>query len=255
MKKNIIIVLLLVIVVCLAALLFFKKDNNVVNNTNNEENNQKKIYEADEYISLEDVSFSPRVSVKKVKFNHLSDEVTKQFYEDQQKVIDNIHPSDSDIFNAQYNLKYDINNNILSVVYMIEEANEIGICGTLKAVTNIDLINNKVISEEELLEKAGTNYQKMTEEFYDKELASWSELNKNANREIDFYDVTFKDYSTNKDKYVNIGVEKIPDVIYTYIEDGKIKYDYYIIKIDTLFHQVGKGGCFYWETVTLGDYK
>jgi hypothetical protein len=138
---------------------------------------------------------------------------------------------------------------------MIEEANEIGICGTLKAVTNIDLVNNKVISEEELLEKAGTSYQKMTEEYYDKQLESWKTVNSNAGNEIDYYDVTFKDYSTNKDKYVNIGVEKIPDVIYTYIEDGKIKYDYYIIKIDTLFHQVGKGGCFYWETVTLGEYK
>ena len=47
----------------------------------------------------------------------------------------------------------------------------------------------------------------------------------------------------------------MPDIIYVYIEDGKIKYDYYSIKIGTLFHQVGKGGCFNWETKLLGEYK
>ena len=69
------------------------------------------------------------------------------------------------------------------------------------------------------------------------------------------FDVTFEDFSNNKEKYVNKGMEKISDLIYVYIEDEKIKYDYYTISLDTLFHQVGKGGCFNWDTVTLGEYN
>lgn len=230
--------------------------NNKKANANNQqknsttENSNKKIYKADEYITLEDVTFNSKVSTKKVKFNHLDDSVTNAFYEDQEKVIKGINPSDSDAFNAEYKLKYAINNNILSVVYTIEETNEIGTCAKLKAVTNIDLINNRTITEEELLKKAGTSYKKIVEDTYEKELEIWKQR-----KEIEYYDVTFDDFSNNKEKYVNKGMEKISDVIYTYIEDGKIKYDYYTILLDTLFHQVGKGGCFMWNTITLGEYN
>ena len=212
--------------------------------------NNNKIYSADEYITLEDLSFNSRVTTKKVKLNHLDDSVTSDFYKQQEKVIKSIHPSDSEVFNAEYKLKYAINNNVLSVVYAIEETNEIGTCAVVKAVTNIDLVNNKVISEEELLKKAGTTYREIVEDRYEKELESWKE-----NKDFDYYEVTFDDFSNNKEKYVNKGMEKIADFIYTYIEDGKVKYDYYNISLDTLFHPVGKGGCFNWDTVEVGEYK
>ena len=212
--------------------------------------NNNKIYSADEYITLEDLSFNSRVTTKKVKLNHLDDSVTSDFYKQQEKVIKSIHQSDSEVFNAEYKLKYAINNNVLSVVYAIEETNEIGTCAVVKAVTNIDLVNNKVISEEELLKKAGTTYREIVEDRYEKELESWKE-----NKDFDYYEVTFDDFSNNKEKYVNKGMEKIADFIYTYIEDGKVKYDYYNISLDTLFHPVGKGGCFNWDTVEVGEYK
>lgn len=227
-----------------------KTSDNHQNENKNEESIDKKIYTADEYITLEDINFNSKVSTKKVKLNHLDDSVTSEFYKDQEKVINNIHPSDSEVFNAEYKLKYAINNNILSVVYTIEETNEIGTCAVVKAVTNIDLVNNKVISEEELLQKAGTSYRKIVEDRYDKELENWKE-----HKDFDYYEVTFEDFSNNKEKYVNKGMEKIADFIYTYIEDGKVKYDYYTISLDTLFHQVGKGGCFIWDTIILGEYN
>ena len=223
---------------------------NYSNGNKDEESVDKKIYTADEYITLEDITFNSKVSTKKVKFNHLDDSVTSEFYKDQEKVINSIHPSDSEIFNAEYKLKYAINNNILSVVYTIEETNEIGVCAVVKAVTNIDLVNNRVISEEELLQKVGISYRKIVEDRYEKELESWKE-----HKDFDYYEVTFDDFSKNKEKYVNKGMEKIVDFIYTYVEDGKVKYDYYTISLDTLFHQVGKGGCFRWDTIILGEYN
>ena len=138
---------------------------------------------------------------------------------------------------------------------MIEEEGQMGKCASKMAVTNIDLVNNKNITEEELLEKVGLTYKTLTEKLYDEELASWNALNQRIGSQNDYYEVTFDDFSTNKEKYVNIGMTKVPNIIYTYVEDGKIKYDYYTISKDTIFHQVGKGGCFNWDTTVLGDYK
>ena len=39
------------------------------------------------------------------------------------------------------------------------------------------------------------------------------------------------------------------------LTDCQFKYDYYTISLDTLFHQVGKGGCFIWDTIILGEYN
>jgi len=227
-----------------------EQTNNELEESTGTKEENKKIYSADEYISLEDISFNSKVSTKKVKLNHLDESITNQFYKDQEEVINSIHPYYSDVFDAEYKLKYFINNNILSVVYTIEESNEIGTCATVKAVTNIDLLNFKIITEEELLQTAGISYKIIVEDRYEKELESWKQY-----KELDYYEVTFDDFSNNKEKYVNKGMEKISNIIYTYIENGKIKYDYYTISMDTMFHPVGKGGCFMWNTVELGNYK
>lgn len=228
-------------------------------NTSNEEETSNWLIEeeAKQYITLEDVSLTEEVSTKKVKFINIDGNLTKQFYADQQAIIDNIHIYNDEYIKggADYKLKAFVNNNILSVVYLIEEQNAIGTCGTKMAVTNIDIVNDQVISEEELLNKANTSYNKLVTDYYNSELVSWKKLNEYNKTDIDYYDVTFKDFSNNKDKYVNIGLAKLPDIIYTYIENGQIKYDYYTIDIGTLFHPVGKGGCFNWATTTLGEYK
>lgn len=263
MKKNTILGVLVIIlsIIILGLILFILFDRNSNKNETKPEIKESveekviKDYNADDYIELEDVVFNSKVSTKKVKLKNLDEGITKQFYEDQQKVIDNIHVSDSESFNAQYNLKYFINKNILSILYKINESNEMGTCTNMMAVTNIDLKNNKVISEEELLQLAGTSYESIVEKYYEKDLETWNKINKNAGHEISYYEVTYDDFTKNKQKYISVGLKKIPDVIYTYIEDNKIKYDYYTISVDSLFHAVGKGGCFSWETEELGNYN
>lgn len=270
MKKNngvlgVLVIVLCVVVLGLTSFIIYDK---VLNKEAKKENANNKVevneqtednivvdYDATDYIGLEDVVFNSRVSTKKVKLKKLDDSVTKQFYEDQQKVIDNIHVSDSEFFNAEYDLKYFINNNILSVLYKINESSEIGTCASMMAVTNIDLKNNKVISEEELLEIAGTSYENIVKKYYEQDLESWNKVNENAGHEISYYEVTYEDFTKNKAKYISNGLKKIPNVIYTYIEDGIIKYDYYTISVGSLFHAVGKGGCFSWTTEELGKYN
>jgi len=269
-NKGVIALLIIIIVILSALCILFatgtisfnmnNKKDNTVNEDSSLENNEdssleKKEYNATDYIILEDVVFNSRVSTKKVKLKNLDDNITKDFYEQQNNVINSIHAYDSEEFNAEYKLKTFINSSILSIIYTIEETNAIGTCGTKMAVVNIDLANNKIISEKELLEKVGITYKSLVEEQYEKRLESWKKTNEYNGFEIDYYDVTFADFRDNKEKYVNEGITKIPDIIYTYIQDGKIKYDYYSILLDTLFHPIGKGGCFTWKTVDLGNYQ
>lgn len=263
-KNNKGIVILLIIIIAILSALCILLATGTINFKSNKENNndneikekapEKEEYDASEYIDLEDVVFNSKVSTKKVKLQNLSDDITKDFYKQQDEVIDSINISDSDIFNVEYKLEYFINDNILSILYTIEETNEIGTCANKMAVTNIDLKNNILITEEELLRKAGVTYDSIVDNEYEKELENWKKLNDDSDSEMAYYEVTFSDFRDNKEKYVDEGLKKIPDIIYTYIEDGKIKYDYYTIQMDTLFHLVGKGGCFNWGTVTLGDY-
>ena len=111
---GIIVMLLVFVGLFVTNTISFNTKETTMNNQTKENNLEKqevKIYTADEYITLEDVSFNSKVSTKKVKFNHLDDSVTNEFYKEQEKVINNIHPSDSEVFNAEYKLKYQINNN------------------------------------------------------------------------------------------------------------------------------------------------
>ena len=50
-------------------------------------------------------------------------------------------------------------------------------------------------------------------------------------------------------------MDKIANILHTYIKNNKVVYDYYTIEKSTIFHQVGKDGWFDWKTVELGDYK
>lgn len=232
-----------------------KEDNNKVDD---EIKDDATIHEAKDYITIEEEIFEgAKATIKKVKFNYLDESLTSEFYQKQEEIIKNVKKySNKDLFDGKYELNYYINNNILSVIYSASNSDEIGICATEKAILNVDLVNNKIVTEEELLNKVGTSYKQIVEETYEKELSSWTKSNEEAGTIINaYYDVTYDDFKNNKEKYVNIGLEKIQDIIYTYIKDGKVMYDYYTITIDSLFHQVGKGGCFSWSTVEVGEYK
>ena len=231
-------------------------------NTSTKENTdqkENKIYPADKYISLEDVELSPKVSIKKVKINYLDDSATKDFYDQQETLLENAKNyaknSNEEIFGAKYNLDYSINDNVLSIVYSIEYTDEMGNGIPDKAVTNIDLLNNKFIAEEELLKKVGTSYEQIVNEYYEEELTNWTNLNNSNGTVVDYYEVKYEDFRNNKEKYIKIGMDKIANILHTYIKNNKVVYDYYTIEKSTIFHQVGKDGWFDWKTVELGDYK
>ena len=105
-------------------------------------------------------------------------------------------------------MDYSINDNVLSIVYSIEYTDEIEMGYGIpdKAVTNIDLLNNKLITEEELLKKVGTSYEKIVNEYYEEKLTNWTNLNNSTETVLDYYEVTYDDFKNNKEKYIKIGI-------------------------------------------------
>lgn len=265
MKKRLFLGVLIGIVISLLAIgglyyfdiISFSNEKETTNKENDEIKDNVTIHEANDYITIEEKNFEgAKATIKKVKFNYLDESLTSEFYQKQEDIIKNVKDrSNKDLFDGEYELKYFINNNILSVIYSLSNSDEIGRCATEKAVLNVDLVKNEIVTEEELLNNVGSSYKKIVEETYEKELASWTERNEQYGNNGSFGNVTYDDFKANKEKYVNKGLESIQDIIYTYIENGKVKYDYYTIKLDSLFHEVGKGGCFNWKTVELGEYK
>ena len=127
-KKNnkVIIILMGVIIIILAVLcvLFaigtITFNNKVTNNSDRntftkEDNNpnENQIYSADKYISLEDVELSSKVSIKKVKINYLNNNATKDFYDQQEALLETAKSyaseTNEEMFDAKYSLDYSIN--------------------------------------------------------------------------------------------------------------------------------------------------
>lgn len=153
---------------------------------------------------------SSKVSIKKMKINYLNTNATRDFYDQQEALLETAKSyaseTNEEMFAAKYSLDYSINENVLSIVYSIEYTNEIGSGTPDKAVTNIDLLNNRLITEEELLEKVGTSYEKIVNEYYEEKLTNWTNLNNSTETVLDYYEVTYDDFKNNKEKYIKIGI-------------------------------------------------
>ena len=136
-----------------------------------------------------------------MKINYLNTNATRDFYDQQEALLETAKSyaseTNEEMFDAKYSLDYSINENVLSIVYSIEYTNEIGSGTPDKAVTNIDLLNNRLITEEELLEKVGTSYEKIVNEYYEEKLTNWTNLNNSTETVLDYYEVTYDDFKYN----------------------------------------------------------
>ena len=222
---------------------------------------------ADKYISLEDINITDKITTKKVKLNLLDDSVTSDFYNQQEEVINSVTENalyyssiNCDNYDVKYNLEYYLNDNILSIVYYIQTINGCYYdCIFKKAVTNIDIVNNVVITEEDLLKKVGSSYEGIINDWYEEYANRWSEMSDILRyyKDDDNNDVpvTYNEFINDKEKYIQKGLNKIPDIIYTYIKDNKVVYEYDDGEKLGTFLLAGKDGCFNYSSVEFGDYK
>lgn len=193
-----------------------KKDNNVVEvpNNNLDVTNYVIITEVDttKYMDL-----YSSVNLKKISFKNLTNESTKEFTDKQDEIIKSLEDSISvnkefvNEYNKEHNVTgykstsklesiilTNINNNILSVLYLIEDEVDYKKVNNYIANLFVDTVSKNLLSSEEVLSKYDLSKEGISRRVFD--LVTLGKDNKNElTKEADSYSSKIMD---NFDKYI-----------------------------------------------------
>lgn len=270
-SKSLNIIIIILVITIMGLIGYFVYDKSYSPKYGLDINKENISYNVEDYITIEKFNLfdTNKIDVEKVVFKNLDVSIVNEFYDEQNRLINNVENSYNywasfnfegieDKIIAYSDIWYQMNGDILTVYYNMHFEDAIGECTDI-AVINIDLENKKLVSNEELLIAGNSSFEKIAEEHYSNTL----ERVKKCDDSDKYCGVQDKGYNIikasqfEKDKniYINMIVDGLDDAIDCYIKDGKIKYDYKIHAIDILYMGVGKGGCFPYETVEVGDHK
>lgn len=193
-----------------------KKDNNVVEVPNNN-------LDVTNYVLMEEVDTTKymdlysSVNLKKISFKNLTNESTKEFTDKQDEIIKSLEDSISvnkefvNEYNKEHNVTgykstsklesiilTNINNNILSVLYLIEDEVDYKKVNNYIANLFVDTVSKNLLSSEEVLSKYGLSKEGISRRVFD--LVTLGKDNKNElTKEADSYSSKIMD---NFDKYI-----------------------------------------------------
>ncbi len=193
-----------------------KKDNTVVEVPNNN-------LDVTNYVLMEEVDTTKymdlysSVNLKKISFKNLTNESTKEFTDKQDEIIKSLEDSISvnKEFVNEYNKEHDvtgykstsklesiiltnINNNILSVLYLIEDEVDYKKVNNYIANLFVDTVSKNLLSSEEVLSKYGLSKEGISRRVFD--LVIEGKDNKDElTKEADSYSSKIMD---NFDKYI-----------------------------------------------------
>ena len=193
-----------------------KKDNTVVEVPNNN-------LDATNYVLMEEVDTTKymdlysSVNLKKISFKNLTNESTKEFTDKQDEIIKSLEDSISvnkefvNEYNKEHNVTgykstsklesiilTNINNNILSVLYLIEDEVDYKKVNNYIANLFVDTVSKNLLSSEEVLSKYGLSKEGISRRVFD--LVTLGKDNKNElTKEADSYSSKIMD---NFDKYI-----------------------------------------------------
>ena len=266
-KKNNkgVIILLIIIILCLIGYIICDKvllsKNSIESDDKkesiNEEVSDKDNIDANKYVELVNYDLNGN-SIKKVTFTNLDDSLTKDFLDKQDKLINDIQGEYSKVESDEW---YQVNKDILSVYYKLTTSYNIGDCASI-ATLNIDLANNKILSNEDILKLGNTSFNELAIKEYDRALKFLEDRCNNYNtcfyeKKMDngqFGQLTLDEFKNSKEEIINKIETGLDNIIYPYIKDGFIKYDYRNIDLQLLYIAVNKGGCFPYMTKEIGKY-
>lgn len=230
---------------------------------NNEQDNNA-ILRVQDYVTEEDIiekELYTDIEIKEVKFKNLDDNLVKDFVAEQNKIINNIKNKNITIddinvyggskYMATTDVWYQINSDILTVYYKVNEMHYEGwLCPSNLITINIDLKNNKVLSNEETLKLVNYSFQDIAEKEYDKTL---SNLDESIKLYVDVEkEITKEQFIEDKTYYINKIVSGLDEVTNVYIENGEVKYNVKEIGIASLYKYLPISGCFGYVTETVG---
>ena len=220
MMEKIMIGLLVIFILLFVFVVIFvianKKDNTVVEVPNNN-------LDATNYVLMEEVDTTKymdlysSVNLKKISFKNLTNESTKEFTDKQDEIIKSLEDSISvnkefvNEYNKEHNVTgykstsklesiilTNINNNILSVLYLIEDEVDYKKVNNYIANLFVDTVSKKLLSSEEVLSKYGLSKEGISRRVFD--LVIEGKDNKDElTKEADSYSSKIMD---NFDKYI-----------------------------------------------------
>ena len=220
MMEKIMIGLLVIFILLFVFVVIFvianKKDNTVVEVPNNN-------LDATNYVLMEEVDTTKymdlysSVNLKKISFKNLTNESTKEFTDKQDEIIKSLEDSISvnkefvNEYNKEHNVTgykstsklesiilTNINNNILSVLYLIEDEVDYKKVNNYIANLFVDTVSKNLLSSEEVLSKYGLSKEGISRRVFD--LVIEGKDNKDElTKEADSYSSKIMD---NFDKYI-----------------------------------------------------
>ena len=150
-----------------------------------------------------------------VYLKNMPEEFINNFTNNQQDVIDNNNVISVDI-------KKELKGNYLSIMINYSLA---GVNTKEEVLSiNIDLKQDKIITNDELLDMVGTSYKNIATDIFNEYIKLANDSNKMVTDAITGTKLTSKEFNNNSEKYIIRIREKLPDIINLYIEDGKLNY-------------------------------
>lgn len=233
-------------------------DNEIKDEENNEEANQNtdKNYNINDYVLIIDFEVNKNCTdckthgiVKTIEFKNLPLGIT---YEFTSKHSDFIHPSSD----AEYKLKnefiYGIDKNILSV-YCEENITNYGYPMYNHYSLNVNLDNNKFVTNQELLELYNIYSQDMFENILNN-IANTVTIDKlllTTNGDVSAEQITIDEFRKNIKSYAKT-IDNRYDVVTLYLKDNKLNVVYDQIKILNILGMGSNNGVgLVWEPQSL----
>lgn len=231
-----------------------KKDNTVVEVPNNN-------LDATNYVLMEEIDTTKymdlysSVNLKKISFKNLTNESTKEFTDKQDEIIKSLEDSISvnkefvNEYNKEHNVTgykstsklesiilTNINNNILSVLYLIEDEVDYKKVNNYIANLFVDTVSKNLLSSEEVLSKYGLSKEGISRRVFDLVIEgkdNKDELTKEADsyssKIIDNFDKYIYLYFNNDGIYLKYNKSDISNYLFNSSLDS-VKYSTYKIK-------------------------
>lgn len=271
MKFKTLKIIVIIIIIAILSVIGYYICDNYLNGNIELENNKLVSYKIEDYITIEKVNLfdTSQLNIEKVVFKNLDVSIVNDFVDEQNRLIKLAENSYNywasvnfkeieDAVIAYSDIWYQINGNILTIYYDMHFEDAIGNCNDI-AVINIDLENKKLVTNEELLKLGNSSFNKIAYEHYNNTLKSFDNCDETTRicgiQDKDYNIIKVEQFEKDKDIYIDMIVDGLDSAINCYIKDGKIKYDYSRFAIDILYMGVGKGGCFDYVTVEVGEYR
>ena len=181
------------------------------------------IYKDDIKIISYKISDYIEIKGEKLYLKNIDKDISNYFISKQESIINN-----NNIISTE--IEKELHNNILSIMinYTIKRNNTVEEVLTI----NIDLKEDKVLSDEELLNMTGSSYKSIATNIFNEYIKLSNDSNKIVVDAITDEKMTISEFNNNSEKYIIRIREKLPDVIKLYIEDNKLHYIVRLSEID-----------------------